>query len=71
MEVSVVAQRHSQEHLQSIMVSGVAAEPYHADPTLQENPIKEEAMVTDDRDDIPEDTTITEGVVVVAVEVET
>ena len=34
-------------------------------------PIKERAMITNERDDIPEDTTITGGVVVIAVIVET
>ena len=34
MEVAAVAWRQGQEHLQSISVSGVAAEPHHADPTL-------------------------------------
>ena len=71
MEVAAVAQRHGQEHLQSILVSGVAAEPHHADPNVVESPIKEGAMVTNDRDDIPEDTSVTRGVVVIVVEVET
>ena len=47
-------------------MSGVVAEPHHADPTLYEAP-SEGATVTDDIDDIPEDTTVTGGVVVVAV----
>ena len=33
-EVAAVAQRHGQEHLQSLLVSGVTAETHHADPTL-------------------------------------
>ena len=71
MEVAAVAQRHGQEHLQSLLVSGVVAEPHHADPMIVGSPIKEGAIVTNDRDDIPEDTTVTGGVVVIAVEVET
>ena len=34
MEVAAVAWRQGQEHLQSILVLVVAAEPYHAHPTL-------------------------------------
>ena len=42
MEVAAVAQRHGQEHIQSLLVSGVATEPHHADPTLEEAPSKRE-----------------------------
>ena len=67
MEVAAVAWRQGQEHLQSTLVSGVAAEPHH----VVGSPIKEGATVTDDIDDIPEDTTVTGGVVVIAMVVET
>ena len=50
MEIAAVAQRYGQEHLQSILVSGVAAEPHYADNNVGR------AKVTNDRDDIPEDT---------------
>ena len=52
-------------------MSGVVVEPYHADPTIVGSPIKEGAMVTNDRDDISEDTTVTGVVVVIAMVVET
>ena len=42
MEFAAVAQRHGQEHLQSILVAGVVAEPHHADPMLYEAPSKRE-----------------------------
>ena len=42
MDVPAVAQRQGQEHLQSILVSGVAGELHHANPMLQEVPSKRE-----------------------------
>ena len=72
MEVAAVAWRQGQEHLQNVLVSGVEAEPHHADTNIVGSPIKEGATVTGDKDDIPEYTTVTGGgVVVVAMVVET
>ena len=56
MEVAAVAQRQDQEHLQSIFMSGVVADTHHADPTIVRSPIKEGTMVTDNIDDILEET---------------
>ena len=71
MEVTAVAQRHGQEHLQSLLVSGVVAEPHHAEPIIIGSPIKEGAIVTNYTVDKPEDTTVTGRVVVIVMEVET
>ena len=67
MEFAAVTQKLSQEHLQSLLASRVVVEPHHANPSLLETPVREGAIVTDDMEDMPEDTTITEGVVVRAV----
>ena len=64
MEFAAVAQKLSQEHLQSLLASRVVVEPCHADPSLLGNPVRAGATVTDDK---PEDTTVTGGVVVGAV----
>ena len=68
MEFAAVAQKLSQEHLQSLSASRVVMEPCHAMPsTLTGNPVREGATVMDDMEDRPEDTTVTGGVVVGAV----
>ena len=69
MEVAAVAQWQGQQYLQCSLVSVVAAEPHHADPMLLEAP-SGGGMVTDERDDIPEDTTVTREVLVIAMVVE-
>ena len=71
MKVAAVAQWQGQQHLQRALVSAVVAEPHHADLMLLEAPTRRGTMVTvERRDDIPEHTTVTEGVVDVAVVVE-
>ena len=57
--VAVVTEAWPRTPPECILVSGVVAEPHHAGPTLLGSPIKEGAMVTNDRDDIPENTTVT------------
>ena len=70
MEVPAVAQWQGQQHLKSALVSVVAAEPHHADPMMLEAPSKREPWLTDERNDILEDTTVTRGVAVIAMLVE-
>ena len=67
MEGAAVAQRQSQEHLQSLLASRVVVEPCHADPSLLGNAVREGATVTDDTEDRLEDTSVTGGVVVRAI----
>ena len=67
MEFTAVAQKLSQEHLQSLSASRLVVEPCHADPSSTGNPVREGATVTDDTDDRPEDTTVTRGVLVRAI----
>ena len=64
MEFAAVAQKLSQEHLQSFLASRVVVEPCHADPSLLETLSGKGATVTDDADNRPEDTTVTGGVIV-------
>ena len=66
-----MAQWQGQQQLQSALVSAVVAELYHADLLSLDAPHQGGAMVTiERRDDIPEHTTVTGGVVVIAVIVE-
>ena len=59
-----MAQKRSQEHLQSPSASRVVVEPCHGS---LETRVREGATVTNDTDDRPEDTTVTGEVVVGAV----
>ena len=70
MEVAAIAQRQGQRHLQDTSVSTMVVEPHHS-PDVAGGPIKEGAMVTNERDDIPEDITVTGVVVVISMVVET
>ena len=70
--IGISLKRHQQWRLLiQDSVSGVVTEPHHADPMLQEVLSKEGAIVTDEIDDIREDTIVTRGVVVIAMVVET
>ena len=61
MEFAAVAQKLSQEHLQSLLASRVVVEPCYADPSLLGTLSGKEPLVTDDIEDKPEDTTVTVG----------
>ena len=67
MEVAAVAQKLSQEHLQSLSASRGGGLTTPCWSKLTGNPVREGATVTDDMEDRPEDTTVTGGVVVGAV----
>ena len=45
MEVATVAQKLSQEHLQSLLASSVVVEPCHADPSLLETLSRKEPLL--------------------------
>ena len=70
MEVAAVAWRQGQEHLQSILVSGWWQNHIMLTQHCRK-PHQEGVTVNDDIDDIPKDTTVTGGVVVIAMVVET
>ena len=67
MEFAAVAQKLSQEHLQSLLASRVVVEPHHADPSLLETLSGKEPMSLMTPMNRPEDTTVTRGVVVRAI----
>ena len=64
MEFAAVAQKLSQEHLQSLLASRVVVEPLHTDQSSLETLSGKEplSLMTG-----PEDTTVTRGVIVRAV----
>ena len=67
MEFAAVAQKLSQEHLQSLLASRGGGGTTTCWSKLTGNPVREGATVTDDTDDRPEDTTVTTGVVLRAI----